>query len=187
MAHGRVFTEQIYVHSKLMIVDDKKVLIGSANINDRSMLGVRDSEIAAFIQQSSHRLVESTLNGESVPVAPFAKDLRCQIWSRYLGVSPDDPHLVDPLSSGCRKLFTVADTNTKAYLDVFGYLPNNITKFKQIEKSKEIVVDVKEYENFMPKMVQGLIVNFAVDFLKEEKLGRSVLSAEFLLSKAIYI
>ena len=29
-----------------MIVDDDKCIIGSANINDRSLLGVRDSEIA---------------------------------------------------------------------------------------------------------------------------------------------
>ncbi len=29
-----------------MIVDDKYVILGSANINDRSMLGSRDSEIA---------------------------------------------------------------------------------------------------------------------------------------------
>lgn len=28
-------TEQIYVHSKLMIVDDRVAVIGSANINDR--------------------------------------------------------------------------------------------------------------------------------------------------------
>jgi len=32
----------------MMIVDDQKVLIGSANINDRSMLGSRDSEIAVL-------------------------------------------------------------------------------------------------------------------------------------------
>lgn len=36
-------TEIIYVHSKLMIVDDKRAIIGSANINDRSLLGLRDS------------------------------------------------------------------------------------------------------------------------------------------------
>ncbi len=36
-------TEIIYVHSKLMIVDDKKIIVGSANINDRSLLGDRDS------------------------------------------------------------------------------------------------------------------------------------------------
>jgi phospholipase D1/2 len=40
---GKPVTELIYVHSKLMIVDDSKLLIGSANINDRSLLGSRDS------------------------------------------------------------------------------------------------------------------------------------------------
>ena len=36
----------IYVHSKMMIVDDKYIIIGSANINQRSMAGTRDTEIA---------------------------------------------------------------------------------------------------------------------------------------------
>lgn len=36
-----------------MIVDDRIVICGSANINDRSMLGKRDSEIAVIIQVSS--------------------------------------------------------------------------------------------------------------------------------------
>lgn len=43
-------TELIYVHSKLMIVDDKIVICGSANINDRSLIGKRDSEIAVIIE-----------------------------------------------------------------------------------------------------------------------------------------
>ena len=32
-----------------MIIDDEVVLIGSANINDRSMLGKRDSELAIVV------------------------------------------------------------------------------------------------------------------------------------------
>jgi phospholipase D1/2 len=42
--------ETIYVHSKLMIVDDEKCIIGSANINDRSLTGERDSEVAVVIE-----------------------------------------------------------------------------------------------------------------------------------------
>lgn len=45
-------TEIIYIHSKLMIVDDKYVIIGSANINDRSMEGDGDSEIACVIKDT---------------------------------------------------------------------------------------------------------------------------------------
>jgi phosphatidylserine/phosphatidylglycerophosphate/cardiolipin synthase-like enzyme len=43
-------TELIYVHSKLLIADDRLVICGSANINDRSMLGKRDSEVAVIIE-----------------------------------------------------------------------------------------------------------------------------------------
>lgn len=35
----------IYVHSKGMIVDDEFVILGSANINQRSLEGTRDTEI----------------------------------------------------------------------------------------------------------------------------------------------
>ena len=38
--------QMVYVHSKMMIVDDEFILIGSANINDRSLRGNRDTEIA---------------------------------------------------------------------------------------------------------------------------------------------
>jgi phospholipase D1/2 len=39
----------IYVHSKCLIIDDEWILIGSANINDRSLVGDRDSEIAVIM------------------------------------------------------------------------------------------------------------------------------------------
>ena len=46
MPNGQPVSEQIYIHSKILIADDNVFLIGSANINDRSLLGSRDSEIA---------------------------------------------------------------------------------------------------------------------------------------------
>ncbi|ESW07555.1 hypothetical protein PHAVU_010G139800 [Phaseolus vulgaris] len=42
----------VYVHSKFMIVDDLYILIGSANVNQRSMDGERDTEIAIGCYQS---------------------------------------------------------------------------------------------------------------------------------------
>lgn len=36
----------IYVHAKGVIVDDEYVIMGSANINQRSLDGSRDTEIA---------------------------------------------------------------------------------------------------------------------------------------------
>ena len=40
------FRFMIYVHSKMAIFDDEYIIIGSANINERSMNGKRDTEMA---------------------------------------------------------------------------------------------------------------------------------------------
>lgn len=52
IVNGIPKTELIYIHSKLMIVDDLYVLMGSANINDRSMIGDRDSEFAVLYKEN---------------------------------------------------------------------------------------------------------------------------------------
>lgn len=44
----------VYVHSKGMIVDDEYVILGSANINQRSLDGSRDTEIAMGAYQSHY-------------------------------------------------------------------------------------------------------------------------------------
>ena len=44
----------IYVHAKGMIVDDEYVIMGSANINQRSMAGSKDTEIAMGSYQPRH-------------------------------------------------------------------------------------------------------------------------------------
>ena len=75
---GKLVQEIIYVHSKLMIVDDKYVICGSANINDRSLLGKRDSEIAAVIKDEE--FLDSTLNKQSVRVGRYAYSLRKKIF-----------------------------------------------------------------------------------------------------------
>lgn len=44
----------VYVHAKGMVVDDEYVIIGSANINQRSLAGSRDTEIAMGAYQPQH-------------------------------------------------------------------------------------------------------------------------------------
>eukprot|EP01126_Amoeba_proteus_P060286 TRINITY_DN7956_c0_g1_i1.p1 TRINITY_DN7956_c0_g1~~TRINITY_DN7956_c0_g1_i1.p1 ORF type:complete len:214 (-),score=33.24 TRINITY_DN7956_c0_g1_i1:251-892(-) len=183
---GRPVTEQIYVHSKLIIVDDKKVILGSSNLNDRSMLGPRDSEIAALVQQDKNHLVQSIINGKGTLVSEFAFNLRRELWRRYLGVTCDDKNLIDPVGPECRKLFQVADVNTEVYLQVFGYIPNNIWKFKEISKTMESHVDTENYKIQMTR-IRGFLVHYPVDFLKDESLNRSPFSPEILLSKTIYL
>ena len=48
---GQLTTNQIFVYNKAVIVDDHVVLIGSANINDSSLLGTRDSNNYSYFKQ----------------------------------------------------------------------------------------------------------------------------------------
>lgn len=79
-------TEQIYIHSKLMIVDDAVAIIGSANTNDRSLTGNGDTEIAAVIVDTADCKLED-LGSPSLPVQTrgFARTLRRQLWSKHFG------------------------------------------------------------------------------------------------------
>jgi len=92
----------IYVHSKMMIVDDSYVLVGSANINDRSLSGWRDSEIAVGAFQPHL--------GNQGDVQLFRK----HIWAGITGVY--DKVYDYPESDGCiRFLGRLARNNWEMY------------------------------------------------------------------------
>jgi len=82
----------IYVHSKLMVVDDDYVVIGSANINQRSMAGERDTEIAIGAFQPSHSAGDGPPRGD-------IHSFRVALWSAHLGGY--HPALEDPNSAEC--------------------------------------------------------------------------------------
>ena len=67
----------IYIHSKCMIVDDRLLIVGSANINDRSMLGTRDSEVCVLVQDDDK--IESTMGGEPFQVSKVVHEFRKQL------------------------------------------------------------------------------------------------------------
>lgn len=80
-------TEQLYIHAKIMVVDDRYAIIGSANINERSMLGERDSEIAAVIYDND--LIDSRMGGRDYRVGRFPHSLRMRLMREHLGVDVD--------------------------------------------------------------------------------------------------
>ncbi|TVY29572.1 Phospholipase D1 [Lachnellula hyalina] len=81
-------TEQLYIHAKVIIVDDRIALIGSANINERSMLGIRDSECAAVVRDTD--MLWSTMDGEPYLVGRFAHTLRMRLMREHLGIDVDE-------------------------------------------------------------------------------------------------
>ena len=180
-------TEIIYVHSKLMIVDDTKVLIGSANINDRSMVGERDSEIAVLIEEEKQDY--KIMNGESdYKAAKFAIMLRKKLMAEHLGIDSNDPILDDPLS---KELFSLinsrAKNNAAIYHELFGCYPDDeYTTFNSIKNSQKLREGkppdelLNKYKKMKDQIV-GHIVEFPLQFLKDEKLEKKNFGFENML------
>ena len=183
VVNGKPVTELIYIHSKLMIVDDKKVIIGSANINDRSMLGKRDSEYAVIVKEEYKK--DMVMNGKKYKAANFAVTLRKALMAEHLGVDKDDSVLNDPLSDELwLRMKSIAKQNTVAYRNVFGCYPDDV--YRNFELLKKGMKEYKEknvkelYERYKGD-IKGHIVEFPLDFLCEEELGISFFSVENLV------
>ena len=114
---GNPVTEMIYVHSKLMIVDDQTVIMGSANINDRSMVGNRDSELAVITQDTD--TFKSKMAGGDFNVAKFAHSLRMSIFKEHSGETREQV-LADPFGEEFHEVWeSRAKNNTKLYRKIF--------------------------------------------------------------------
>ncbi|ESW09022.1 hypothetical protein PHAVU_009G093500 [Phaseolus vulgaris] len=101
----------IYVHAKMMIVDDEYIIIGSANINQRSMDGARDSEIAVGAFQPRHLACNGPVRGQIY-------GFRRALWYEHLGDINDTGIFNNPESEECIRLVNhLAETNWAAYSD----------------------------------------------------------------------
>ncbi|GAA6057144.1 hypothetical protein JCM3770_004845 [Rhodotorula araucariae] len=88
LGSGVLTTESTYIHAKGMIVDDRIAIIGSANINERSQRGDRDSELACIIRDTD--MIESTMAGKPYQVGRFAHTMRVRLMREHLGIDVDE-------------------------------------------------------------------------------------------------
>jgi phosphatidylserine/phosphatidylglycerophosphate/cardiolipin synthase-like enzyme len=77
----------IYVHSKYMMTDDRFAIIGSANLNERSLNGGRDSEIAVGIWPSNDK--------DAAEVVQECTKFRMSLLREHLGPAFDEAKLAD--------------------------------------------------------------------------------------------
>uniref|UniRef100_A0A8C6WZ42 Phospholipase n=1 Tax=Neogobius melanostomus TaxID=47308 RepID=A0A8C6WZ42_9GOBI len=176
---GRIVTELIYVHSKMLIADDNTVIIGSANINDRSMLGKRDSEVAVIVEDSEK--VPSVMDGQHYEAGPYALQLRLECFRTILGGQTDGSNdLSDPISDRFYKevWMTTAGRNATIYEKVFKCLPSslvrNMAELEQYQTKPGLdQTDVTKAREELKK-IRGFLVQFPLDFLSEHNLMPSV-------------
>ncbi|XP_024639619.1 phospholipase D delta isoform X2 [Medicago truncatula] len=99
----------IYVHAKGMIVDDEYVILGSANINQRSMAGTKDTEIAMGSYQPHY-----TWSARKKHPHGQIYGYRMSLWAEHLGML--DETFKEPERLECvRKVNEIADDNWRKY------------------------------------------------------------------------
>lgn len=148
--------EELYIHAKLLIADDRVVICGSSNINDRSQLGNHDSELS-IVMEDTKRLA-STMNGKPFEVGYHAATLRRFLWREHMGLLPpqsldagddinaqpptvnpendihddDDTYkfVEDPMSDELWSMWTgQADKNTALFRHLFHADPDDHSKY----------------------------------------------------------
>uniref|UniRef100_A0A3P8RYK0 Phospholipase n=1 Tax=Amphiprion percula TaxID=161767 RepID=A0A3P8RYK0_AMPPE len=168
-------TELIYVHSKTLIADDRCYIIGSANINDRSMLGSRDSELAVFVEDEER--VPSIMGGEEYQAGPLTLALRKECFRVLVGAASDPSiNVDDPISDDF--FFLVWNESSKRnatiYDKVFKCLPydsvHNMRELKEYTSEERLCDTDPEQAAEELKGVRGLLVHFPLKFLCEENL-----------------
>uniref|UniRef100_A0A3P8SVX4 Phospholipase n=1 Tax=Amphiprion percula TaxID=161767 RepID=A0A3P8SVX4_AMPPE len=188
---GRLVTELIYVHSKMLIADDNTVIIGSANINDRSMLGKRDSEVAVIVEDSEK--VPSVMDGQEYEAGPYALQLRLECFRTILGGHTDTTiDISDPISDRFYKevWMTTAGRNATIYEKVFRCLPSslvrNMSELEQYQSKPGLAqTDLSRAQEELRK-IRGFLVQFPLDFLSEHNLMPSVGTKEAMVPTEIW-
>ncbi|KAF3939335.1 hypothetical protein ABW19_dt0203903 [Dactylella cylindrospora] len=152
-------SEELYIHSKVLIADDNIVICGSANLNDRSQNGDHDSEIAIIVED--HTPLGSLMNGRPYVASHFAATLRRYLFRKHLGLIPaqasdyldpnmlpvpepnvydfdseEDKLVMDPLSDNFWNFWNAtAKRNTEAFDKVFHAVPtDNVLNWEDYDK-----------------------------------------------------
>lgn len=209
---GPIATSQVYVHSKLMIIDDCITFIGSSNINDRSLLGSRDSEIGVIIEDKE--FVDSSMNGKPWKAGKFAHSLRCSLWCEHLGLHLGEvSQILDPVVEATYKdlWLATAKENTAIYEDVFSCIPSdNIISRSSLRQSLAdlkgklghntldlgiAAEKIESCENREVKMIdpmerlrciRGHLVCFPLKFLWQEDLRPGFIESEFYAAPHVF-
>ncbi|KAL8382230.1 hypothetical protein RB595_006152 [Gaeumannomyces hyphopodioides] len=82
--------EELYIHSKLLIADDRVVICGSSNLNDRSQEGHHDSELSIVMED--RQKIQIRMDGQPFEAGYHAATLRRYLWREHLGLLPPQDH-----------------------------------------------------------------------------------------------
>ncbi|KAK9948422.1 hypothetical protein M0R45_003997 [Rubus argutus] len=133
----------IDIHGKAMIVDDEYVIVGSANINQRSMAGTEDTEIAMGAYQPLHTWAKQK--------SPYGRiyGYRMSLWAEHLG----DALLALPIDAGkldcMKKVNVIAKEDWRRFTSPeFIKLPGHLLMYPVSVDADGKVGPLPGHENF---------------------------------------
>ncbi|CAL9178231.1 phospholipase D gamma 1-like [Musa acuminata AAA Group] len=133
----------IYVHSKGMIVDDEFVIMGSANINQRSLEGTRDTEIAMGAYQPQHTWARK-LSGPRGQIFGY----RMSLWAEHIGTVEEcftSPHSLECM----RRVRDLGLLNWKQFVaDDITEMRGHLLKYPVDVDKKGMVKPLPGFETF---------------------------------------
>ncbi|KAI0022487.1 phospholipase D/nuclease [Xylariomycetidae sp. FL0641] len=161
----RWIQEELYIHGKLLIVDDRIMICGSSNLNDRSQQGDHDSELSIVMEDTNK--IDSRMDGEPYRASKHVATLRRYLWREHLGLLPPQPYdasqdinaqppgddspndiwdrddtykfVEDPMNDDLWDMWTTnATTNTEIFRHLFHADPDNHVK------------TFEDYDTFLP-------------------------------------
>ena len=151
-------TRSVFVHSKVLMVDDIYLVVGSANVNDRSFMGDRDSELGVLLTDDTDT-VDSTMAGKSFRAGRTVRDYRLRTFRGFLGRAdgtPDDD-IIDPIESGFMEWTSVAKENRRLLTAVFMHTPrDDIKSFGQWSDLREGYFAAFELVKTLAKEPEGV-------------------------------
>ncbi|KAL1132099.1 hypothetical protein AAG570_010057 [Ranatra chinensis] len=185
-------TELIYVHSKLLIADDRLVICGSANINDRSLIGKRDSEIAVVIEDEEFK--KGVMNGEPYLRGKFSGCLREYLFKEHLGLLGTVKNCYDVADPVSAKFYhdvwrATAAKNTEIFEQVFHCIPSDqASNFQAMKRYMQEPMSRTDPAAAKARLIdiRGHLVTFPLHFLCDETLTPTAGRVEGMMPTSLW-
>lgn len=200
LKENRVASELIYIHAKIIIADSERGIIGSANFNDRSMMGDRDSEMAVMIENSPEffkdfqkKLLLEHLGFKSKkPFSEFSSDSEKDLNNFLTKLFENDGWMNLEKNEVFKAIKLRAKINTNLFRQLYRVIPDNEIRsksdFKSYSSKPALVNSVKDIDELKKifNRIRGHLVIFPVYFFIEETPESGIFSVSGLIPSVIY-
>ncbi|KAI3384489.1 hypothetical protein SNEBB_008929 [Seison nebaliae] len=171
--------ENIFVHSKLLLVDDCYAIVGSANMNDRSLVGDRDAEVAIQLTFPSDINNENTSTTLGNVVGEWRRNIFIELFDLNSNEQKKYLESIDEFET-IQFFREISRNNEKFYSEIF-FMPimdENDKKETLILNHLRFLRTIHEINGLtalkkLKRHIKGLVIPHSSKFLHNQPISRS--------------